>query len=64
MAIVGLCPIAARSPEAKARTVKRLARPSMTVPGKAAAIGYITNDRIRVLSGEGHGKDLSWIESS
>jgi len=32
--------------------------------GKAAAIGYVTNDGFRVLSGEGHGQDLSWIESS
>ena len=32
--------------------------------GKAAAIRYITNDGFRVLSGEGHEMDLSWIESS
>ena len=32
--------------------------------GKAAAIGHIANDGFRVPSGEGHGMDLSWIESS
>jgi len=32
--------------------------------GKAAAVGYVTNDGFRVLNGEGHGMDLSWIESS